>query len=391
VTRPTDAWLARVADIAEVVRADAVAADRERRLGDKTVQALIDAGLHRMLLPPELGGGGLQWVESFPVIEALSRIDGATGWNTSIWAQTPTLALTLADESARDEVLADDALCSASLNWFNLRARRVDGGYVFDGKATFLSGSSHALWLSLGGWLVDDDGHPQFADGAPAVIRSIVPMSSVPVADTWHVSGLRATASNDAPVDGLFVPDGFISDVARGRALEWLAADRANHVPLQSRFGAPFAYVGLGIAMGALDALGDIAAERAALGSSASLRERADVQLDVARARALVESGRAFVDQTWAGVLGKVERGERVTIEDQAMLRLSYVTAAEHAATATDLVRRTAGSAGIYESDRIERCWRDAHVVPAHAMVSPRAYERVGKVLLGLEPGPGLL
>jgi alkylation response protein AidB-like acyl-CoA dehydrogenase len=386
-----DASLARIDEIAEVVRADAIDADRNRRLGDKTVQAIIDAGLHRMLLPPALGGGGLQWVEAFPVVEALSRIDGATGWNTSIWAQTPTLAMTLSDESACDEVLADDALCSASLNWFNLRARRVDGGYVFDGKATFLSGSSHARWLSLGGWLVDDAGKPQFESGAPAVIRSIVPMASIPVEDTWHVSGLRATASHDAVVEGLFVPDGFVSDVARGRAMDWLGADPANHVPLQSRFGAPFAYVGLGIAMGALDALFDVAADRAALGSSASLRERADVQLDVARARALVESGRAFVDRTWAGVLAKVTRGERVSTEDQAMLRLSYVTAAEHAATATDLVRRTAGSAGIYESDRIERCWRDAHVVPAHAMVSPRAYERVGKVLLGLDPGPGLL
>jgi alkylation response protein AidB-like acyl-CoA dehydrogenase len=90
-------------------------------------------------------------------------------------------------------------------------------------------------------------------------------------------------------------------------------------------------------------------------------------------------------------VLAKVGRGERLVVEDQALLRLSYVTAVEHAASATDLVRRTAGSAGIYESDRIERCWRDAHVVPAHAMVSPRAYERVGKVLLGLDPGIGLL
>jgi alkylation response protein AidB-like acyl-CoA dehydrogenase len=383
--------LARVADIAEIVRADAIDADRERRLGDKTVRALIDAGLHRMLLPPDLGGSGLQWADSFAVIEALSRIDGATGWNTSIWAQTPTLALTLADQSARDEVLADDALCSASLNWFNLRARRVDGGYVFDGKATFLSGSSHARWLSLGGWLVDDDGKPQLADGAPAVVRCIVPMSSVPVEDTWHVSGLRATASNDAVVAGLFVADGFVSDAAQGRALEWLAADPANHVPLQSRFGAPFAFVGLGIAMGALDALSDVAAGRVALGSSSSLRERADVQVDVARARALVESGRAFVDQTWARVLAKVEGGDRLLTEDQAMLRLAYVTAAENAATATDLVRRTAGSAGIYESDRIERCWRDAHVVSAHAMVSPRAYERVGRVLLGLDPLPGLL
>ena len=39
-------------------------------------------------------------------------------------------------------------------------------------------------------------------------------------------------------------------------ARAWLGADPANHVPLQSRFGAPFAFVGLGIAMGALAATG---------------------------------------------------------------------------------------------------------------------------------------
>jgi alkylation response protein AidB-like acyl-CoA dehydrogenase len=382
-------YLQRIEEIADVVRADAVDGDRNRRLGDKTVQAIVDAGLHRMLLPPALGGGGVCWRESLPMVEALSRLDGSTGWNTSIWVQTPALAMTLADDSARDAVLADDALCSASLNWFNLRARRVDGGYLFDGKATFLSGSSHARWLSLGGWLQDDAGKPQFEDGAPAVIRCIVPMASVPVEDTWHVSGLRATASNDAVVDGLFVADGFVSDVAKGR--EALLADPANHVPLASRFGAPFAYAGLGIALGALDALGEVAADRVALGTSASLRDRVDVQIDVARARALVESGRAFVEHTWDTALAKVAAGERITLEDQALLRLSYVTAAENAATATDLVRRTAGSAGIYESDRIERCWRDAHVVPAHAMVSGRNLAQVGRVLLGLDPLPGIL
>ena len=378
--------LSRVADIAEVVRADAAEADRKRRLGDKTVQALIDAGLHRMQLPPALGGGGLTLSEGFRVVEALARLDPATAWNLSIWAGAATMAAALADEAAREEVLADDALSCASLNFTNLTARRVDGGYVFDGKATYLSGSSHATWLSLGGWL-HENGKPQFDAGAPKVIRGVVSLASTPVEDTWLVGGLRATASNDAAVDRVFISDGFITDPASGWALR---DEPANHLPIQSRFGAPFAYVGLGAAMGAIDALSEVAG-RVSLGTFSPMAERTDVHIDVARARSLVDAGRAYLEHTWATSVAKASTGERLTSEDLALLRLSYVTAAENAATATELVRRAAGSAGLYEGDRIERFWRDAHAVPVHVMVSPRGYERVGRVLLGLDPLPGLL
>ena len=381
-----DGLLQRVADIADVIRSDAPEADRNRRLGDKTVAAIVESGVTRMMVPPALGGGGISWADSFGVVEALSRLDGATGWNASIWAGTATLCVTLAGDDARDEVLGDpNALCSASLNWMNIQARRVDGGFRFDGKATFLSGSSHAQWLSLGGWLIGDDGKPAFGPSGPEVIRGVVPMTSIPVQDTWHVAGLRATASNDAELDGVFIPDAFISDPQRAGDL---VPDGATHIPIQSRFGAPFAFVGLGIARGAIDALRDVAGGRVALATSSPMRERVDVQIDVARAQALIEAGEAFLVRTWGRATTKAER---LTVDDLAMLRLSYVTAADNAAQATELVRRCAGSSAVYESEQIERCWRDAHVVPAHVMVSPRGYERVGRVLLGLEPLPGLL
>lgn len=382
-------YLGRVESIADVVAKDAPAADRSRRLGEDTVRALADTGLTRMMVPEALGGGGLTWAEGFPIGEAISRLDGATGWNASIWAGAATLVVTLTDDAARDEVLGDPAaLCSASLNWMNIAARRVDGGFLFDGRGTFLSGSSHAQWLSLGGWLHDDAGKAVFGRGGPEVVRGVTPMSSIPVEDTWHVGGLRATSSNDAPLDAVFIPDAFISDPAR--AVD-LVPDGASHIPIQSRFGAPFAYVGVGVARGAIDALREVAEGRVSLATTSPMRERVDVQIDIARAQALIESAGAFLEKTWGELIAKVQRGERISTDDQAMLRLSYVNAADSAAQATELVRRCAGSAGLYESDRIERCWRDAHAVPAHVMVSPRGYERVGRVILGLDPLPGLL
>jgi hypothetical protein len=71
------------------------------------------------------------------------------------------------------------------------------------------------------------------------------------------------------------------------------------------------------------------------------------------------------------------------------MLRLSYVTGAEYAAQATEIVARDAGTSALYERDGIERCWRDVNAVTKHVTVSARFYERVGRVFLGLPSLPG--
>ncbi len=86
----------------------------------------------------------------------------------------------------------------------------------------------------------------------------------------------------------------------------------------------------------------------------------------------------------------KLAAGEQLDVDDQALLRLSYVTGAEYAAQATDVIARIAGTSALFERDGIERCWRDANAVTKHVTVSARFYERVGRIFLGLPllPGP---
>ena len=165
--------------------------------------------------------------------------------------------------------------------------------------------------------------------------------------------------------------------------------DPAALLPLFSRFGGGLSWVGIGIARGALDAFRAVAPAKLALGGSGPLAERSDVQIDVARARGLIEAGAAFLREAWSAAEVKLVAGQRLDAEDQAMLRLSYVTSAEYAASATDIVARTAGSSGLYERDGIERCWRDANAVTKHVTVSARFYDRVGRIFLGLPPAPG--
>jgi alkylation response protein AidB-like acyl-CoA dehydrogenase len=125
------------------------------------------------------------------------------------------------------------------------------------------------------------------------------------------------------------------------------------------------------------------------MGETRPLAERPDTQIDVARARGAIEAGAALLRETWAAAEAKLLRGEALGVEDQALLRLAYITSAEYAAHATDVIARAAGSSGIYERDGIERCWRDANAVTKHVTVSARFYERVGRIFLGLPPLPG--
>jgi alkylation response protein AidB-like acyl-CoA dehydrogenase len=385
VARPDD-YLQRVHDIADTVRTEAADSDRERRLGDATLAALRESQLTRMLVPERFGGGGLTLAELYPVVEAMSRVDGSAGWNLNIASGAAAFAAALTDDGARDEVLGDPAtLLCATLNVMAIKAWRVEGGYVFDGRATYLSGSSYAQWLAVGGW-VHVDGAPQFENGQPVTVRGIVPMVQVPIEETWHVAGLRATASHDATIAELFVPDRFIcgaeSDGAR---------DPATRLPPPTRFGGSLASVGIGCARGAIDALCEVAGGRTSLGTFSPMRDRVDVQIDVARARGMADAATALVERAWGAAMDLVATGAPVTPAVQADLRLAFVTAAELAASAADLVRRAAGSSALYERDRVERFWRDAHAVPVHVLVSPRGYERVGRVLLGLDPLPGIL
>jgi len=84
-----------------------------------------------------------------------------------------------------------------------------------------------------------------------------------------------------------------------------------------------------------------------------------------------------------------VKSGAMPSVDDQVRLRLAYVTAAESFARATDLVRNAAGMNAITLGSPLERCWRDAHAVTQHIAISPSHLERLGRITLGLDPGPG--
>src|SRR5262249_35679022 len=79
-------YLERIGGLAPVVREHAERSERERQLSPAVVEAFHEAGLFRILLPDDMGGGGLTVPESLWVFEAVAQLDASAGWNLAICA-----------------------------------------------------------------------------------------------------------------------------------------------------------------------------------------------------------------------------------------------------------------------------------------------------------------
>jgi alkylation response protein AidB-like acyl-CoA dehydrogenase len=142
----------------------------------------------------------------------------------------------------------------------------------------------------------------------------------------------------------------------------------------------------LGLARAAIDAVVDLARTKTPFGMASTLATRATTQIAVCEALATVRSASALLVQETGDMWHAVRRGESLTPEQRARLRLATTHAAASAATAIDGAYTTAGSSAIFGSSALQRCLRDVHTLTQHVFVAPPTYETAGKVLLGVEP-----
>nr|WP_294504942.1 acyl-CoA dehydrogenase family protein [uncultured Rhodopila sp.] len=352
--------------------------DKARQLPPELVEAIGNAQLFSMWLPRALGGPELPPLSFLEVIEELSRQDGSVGWCTVIPAGYGRLAGGMAQDAASEIFGSGRAVLVGTLNPAG-KAEPVPGGYRVTGRWSYGSFITHSQWV-LGGCMVQ-------GDSGAAVRLCIFPRADVEVFDIWHVGGLRGTGSNDYQVTDVFVPEeravpipGFSPVPVQPGAL--------YAVPMLATFVACIAIVTLGIARAAIEALMQIASAKTPTGSDSVLREKPSVQTDLARAEALVRSGRAFLFDALGACWDDALAGRPATLQRRALVRLAGCQATQNAVQAVDLMYACGGGTSLFEGNRLERCFRDVHAGAQHFAVAPLSnLEPIGRVLFGLDPG----
>ena len=233
----------------------------------------------------------------------------------------------------------------------------------------------------LGAVVLDDTGQP--VNG----YLCLVPASEVQLEDTWHVVGMRGTASNTWVAEDLFVPEHRLISMAE-------AIDPAD-VPAGIPPTLPNAPVATLPLLGPLLGLGQATLSAVIAGADKSMhhtvferqRDSVGVQVQVAEAALALQTARLHAYDVADRLDGAArEGGQPLAYRDRAELRAAFGYAAQQVLEAINILLNAHGSAGFAETSLLQRYWRDANTAGRHAGLNAMVgYEVWGKELLGVE------
>jgi alkylation response protein AidB-like acyl-CoA dehydrogenase len=372
----------RVSELEPLIRALAPEAEIEGRVSQPVVDGLRESGFFRMFVPACLGGLEVDPVTGLQVIEELSRIDSAAGWNVGIGNASALFGAWFPEKVVREVYEADTVFAGA---WNPPRtAVPVEGGYRVSGKTLFGSNCHNANWL-LGLAHIEDADNAAIAE---TTFLTLIPMSECQIVQNWDVLGMRGTGSDDIIVDDVLVPServtplGPITDACASFSGPF---HRLSSWPAVAAQAPP----ALGIARAAIEHFVALATEKTPSYTANLLRERSVAQTQVAQAEAKVQAARAYLYTTFDKMWQRAQDGFGLEMEHRAECQLASSNAVTAAAEAVDLVFLASGSASFRNSKPFQRFFRDVHVITQHAFVSASRYESVGQIMLGVEPDWG--
>ena len=314
-------------------------------------------------------------------IELVATADGSAGWCAMI-ASGCNIAAGYMRESGAREVFADPSTPTAGIAAPAGAAVRVEGGVRVSGRWPFASGITHCEWV-WAGCLVRENGRPRMTPHGPEIVHVCIPVREVEIHDTWYVSGLCGTGSNDFSANDVFVPEQRI----------FALLDPAGHRP-EPLYRMPplgmFVYqvvcVSLGIARAALDELTELAQTKTPTLYTQVLADKAVVQVELARAEAALGGARSFLHAAVDDIWRTVSSGREPTPRQIAMGRIAATHAAETGATVARTANTLAGGSAIYSASSLQRHARDAEAVTHHFTVAPHSWEEARRCPLGREP-----
>jgi 3-hydroxy-9,10-secoandrosta-1,3,5(10)-triene-9,17-dione monooxygenase len=360
-----DEAMRRARAIVPVLRERAQQCEDARMLIRENEQLLHETGLFRFHQPKVFGGMELEFVAIFDIPAEIARGCPSTAWNVGNLA-THHWMLGYWETETQHEVwdANPDALIASSIALAAGRARKADGGFVVNGRWPFSSGVDNADWNMLAVTVYDGDTAIDWR-------LCLVPKTDYEIIDTWHAMGMCGTGSKDIAVKDLFVPERRTLALQRTRG-GYEHPGAAIHrgalfgIPIIGAAGIPLSPASIGAAEGAYEHFVATMQKRMGTYTGAKVADFQAVQIKLARARAMIDSGRALSRNASIAFQEMSARGEIPDMATKLRFRAQSAFAVTQAREAIELLWSCYGAQGIYTRDPLQRYLRDAIAMNQH-------------------------
>ncbi|WP_423922627.1 hypothetical protein [Candidatus Poriferisodalis sp.] len=361
------------------IRACGERSDAERNPDREIMADLGSLGLMRVLVPAQLGGLGRHPAEFIEFTRRVTYEHPSTGWVAMTCNEEAEIFAAYLEPSTVAGFYAEypDAVIAGSGVPRGI-VRPVDGGWIVNGRWTFVSGCTAADW-----WVVAN-----VVEGTDPkeLCHILVPADPSLIEDTWHTVGLRGTGSHDVVLTECFVP------AHRAAVVPNYSLPKPNEHPFYRlpsglRFPFPKTGVASGIADRAIDEFTALATDKTPLFARSELAGRPDAHSAISHAEALAGAGRAFVadqlDEIWEAAASH----GKVTAAQHARARLACSWSVQNCIAAVETLVTAAGSTANFTASPLGALLNDVRAVAGHFMVGSYQMDTAGRVLLGQDSG----
>ena len=374
--------LARAVALRPLVREQQDESEDRGHYGEVLHEEFRRAGFYRILQPRRFGGYEFDLPTFFKVMLEIARGDPGTGWCLCLGSGHALPVAAHWPEHAQAEIFGTDGHFVAPHSARGVGvARPVDGGYLVSGTWDYCSGIPHSTHF-IGTTFVNaaDPGVE------PAAVAFVVPRGQYAILDDWGgdaVLGMRASGSNSARIDDVFVPSHLVVP------FDWMSFDPAGGTPGTRLHGNPM-YLGrllgfynseitvpvVGAARAALDEYEQIITTRRTTTAPHMLRyQRHDFQQVFGTALRLVDSAEVLLIRSAELAMEQcrrsVEGGSPYTLKEDMRLAGLVHQAGALAAEAVQILFHSAGSGATKQGQRLQRYFRDVSTQRTTFAVQP--------------------
>lgn len=378
--------VARAREIAKVIKRDARKADRDRRMSDENFKLLDDAGLLDLPCPERDGGYGTSWTTVARCVLEIAKASGSAGWLYSLSGSGSWNASKF-PAKLREELFGGSGMprqCgSVALNG---TVKKVEGGYLLNGRWPYCTGAWHADWGGGGVFLENEDGSK--VPFGMAITR----MENLNRIDNWFPTGMRGTGSITVEAVDVLIPEHHL--LPGGKEMgssEEMGPDPSDHWDFRNALVTQNAQASVGAAEGILDRAREILSGKRCLPFTVYEPENAMVRMgssevvqhQFARASALIYSAREILMRGVGELDAFALARTPMPADRQAYLRTEQSLINEMVREAVDKLVTVLGNGVLSEADDIDIAFRDIAVITRHANVSTNVgYVAYGKIML---------
>lgn len=369
----------RARAVAPLIASEADEIERTRRLTPAVVNALIENGLYRALLPQSLGGAEAPPEAFMQMLEEIAKADASTAWCLGQCTVCAMIAASLHHDIAQEIFNTQPGI----LAWGAIahEARAVAGGYRVTARWDFASGSRQASWLGAHVRIVGADGAPRKnADGSAEVRTILFPATSAVLHDVWQAIGLVGTGTDSYEVADLFIPERFTAFRDVPSALR--EKGPLYRIGTGSTFSLGFAAVSLGVARATLDAAIALARSKHQSLAASTMRDNQAVQGLIGRTEGDLRAARAYLYATANAMWRDLAANGEFSAVHRNAVRLAATWTIHQSAKVVDTAYHMAGATAVFRSNPFERRFRDMHAIAQQIQARDTHYEDVGKAIL---------